>query len=466
MKRTLAKYIAILPLIPLSIAANAQSLGDRLENLLDMSLFQYSEAEISVYDLTSKQAVFKHNDKKTCRPASTEKIITAVSALWRLGTDYQTSTQLLYDGSITNGTLHGNLYIKGGFDSEFTYEDMRQLAANAAQTGIRRIEGSIIGDVSMKDSLYYGEGWSWDDARYYFQPYLSPLIFNKGCVEVTASPAQKDSLAYVSISPRSSYYTLSNSARSYCPEAGELKMERNWMYQSNEIEISGNCARTTKKTIPVFDTASFFLYAFSECLQQNGIETGVYEFGQVPGHATMIGEIKRPITAIIRQAMKKSDNLSAEAMFYNLARWKSPGHPAHAADGTKAIEECIEELGYITEYYRISDGSGLSPYNYVSADLLLGFLIHAYNHKEIFDILYEALPIAGVDGTLANRMKNTKAFRRIHAKTGTVTGISSLAGYAKASNGHLLAFVIINQSVLKSSQARSFQDKVCDELCR
>lgn len=466
MNRILVHHIAALLLITLSIAANAQSLPERLENLLNMPLLRHSEAGISVYDLTDRKVIFTHNDKKACRPASTEKVITAVSALWKLGTDYQVSTQLLYDGNITDGTLHGNLYIKGGFDSEFTYEDMQQLAANAAQAGIRRIEGSIIGDVSMKDSLYYGEGWSWDDAPYYFQPYLSPLIFNKGCVEVTVSPTQKDSLAYVSISPRSSYYTLSNNARSYCPQAGKLKIGRNWMYQSNEIEVSGNCSGTTRRTVPVFDSASFFLYAFSECLQHNGIETGVYEFGQVPEHANRIGEIKRPITAIIKQAMKKSDNLSAEALFYNLARWKSPERPAHASDGTEAIEQCIEELGYITDHYQIADGSGVSLYNYISTDLLLGFLIHAYDNKAIFDILYEALPIAGVDGTLSNRMKKTKAFRRVRAKTGTVTGISSLAGYAKASNGHLLAFVIINQNVLKGSQARAFQDKVCSELCK
>ena len=162
--------------------------------------------------------------------------------------------------------------------------------------------------------------------------------------------------------------------------------------------------------------------------------------------------------------MKKSDNLSAEALFYNLARWKSPERPAHASDGTEAIEQCIEELGYITDHYQIADGSGVSLYNYISTDLLLGFLIHAYDNKAIFDILYEALPIAGVDGTLSNRMKKTKAFRRVRAKTGTVTGISSLAGYAKASNGHLLAFVIINQNVLKYVSARKFQDEICNIL--
>ena len=83
----------------------------------------------------------------------------------------------------------------------------------------------------------------------------------------------------------------------------------------------------------------------------------------------------------------------------------------------------------------------------------------------IFQPFYESLPIAGVDGTLEHRMKKSKAYRKIHAKTGTVTGISSLAGYAKAANGHQLAFVIINQNVIKARQARIFQDKICEILC-
>ena len=114
MNRILVHHIAALLLITQSIAANAQSLPERLENLLNMPLLRHSEAGISVYDLTDRKVIFTHNDKKTCRPASTEKVITAVSALWKLGTDYQVSTQLLYDGNITDGTLHGNLYIKGG----------------------------------------------------------------------------------------------------------------------------------------------------------------------------------------------------------------------------------------------------------------------------------------------------------------------------------------------------------------
>ena len=130
-----------------------------------------------------------------------------------------------------------------------------------------------------------------------------------------------------------------------------------------------------------------------------------------------------------------------------------------AADAVDAIGAQIASMGYNPKDYSIVDGSGVSLYDYVSPELLLAFLRHAYRTTGVFDTLWEALPVAGVDGTLAHRMKNTPAYRR-------VTGVSSLAGYARAADGHLLAFVIINQNILKGARARAFQNKVCTELCR
>ena len=116
--------------------------------------------------------------------------------------------------------------------------------------------------------------------------------------------------------------------------------------------------------------------------------------------------------------------------------------------------------------YNIVDGSGVSMYNYISPDLLVAYLKYAYTHKEIFEPFYEALPIAGVDGTLRYRMRKSNVFRNVHAKTGTVKGVSSLAGYVRSAKGDLLAFAIINQNVLSGRKARLFQDKVCEILAQ
>ena len=483
MNRILVHHIAALLLITLSIAANAQSLPERLENLLNMPLLRHSEAGISVYDLTDRKVIFTHNDKKTCRPASTEKVITAVSALWKLGTDYQVSTQLLYDGNITDGTLHGNLYIKGGFDSEFTYEDMQQLAANAAQAGIRRIEGSIIGDVSMKDSLYWGSGWLWDDNPASYQPYLSPLMLCKGVVTVCAHPAERGMQALVKCRPESSYYRVQNHTRSRTPSAGRYRVTRHWMENDNEICVTGNVTRRTTNTLNLYSSQDFFMHTFVERLQQHGLRCAptswqgdtipllppsrVYAFREFvrDSLSTRVARYETSAQRVINEIMKESDNLNAEALLCRLGAQFTGEKRVSARDGLSAVRRLIEQLGFDPKNYRLADGCGLSHYDYISPELLVAFLKYAYSNTDVFQRLYKALPISGVDGTLKYRMGHgTPAFRKVHAKTGTYTGISSLAGYLQTADGHWVAFAIMNQNVLSGRQARAFQDALCTEL--
>ena len=169
----------------------------------------------------------------------------------------------------------------------------------------------------------------------------------------------------------------------------------------------------------------------------------------------------------MKRALKESDNLSAEALFRQLGR--KNGHVSHLSfeDCQRVVERFMRHsLGYDPENYRIVDGSGVSLYNYVSPRLILAYLNYAYRHPDVFRLFYDCLPVAGVDGTLRGRMRSGKAFRNVRAKTGTVTGISSLAGYLTSVNGHKVSFVIINQNVLKARQARDLQDKICELLIR
>ena len=161
--------------------------------------------------------------------------------------------------------------------------------------------------------------------------------------------------------------------------------------------------------------------------------------------------------------MKQSDNLYAEAIFYHTAL--SIARPATQKNARTAVRQLIQRLGFDPAQYNVADGSGLSLYNYLSPELLTAFLRHAWRNESIRRHLEPSLPIAGIDGTLKDRMKNTAAHRNVRAKTGTVTGISSLAGYATAANGHQLAFAIINQGIVKAKDAKAFQDAVCRLLC-
>lgn len=466
------KLFLLLGLIISSHILYAQSLAQRLDSLLNNPLLKTSEVGITVFDLTEGKSLYRYQDENLYRPASTEKVITSVTALAQLGTTYTMDTQLQYTGTIENDTLKGNLYLIGGFDPEFMEADLDSLVDAVAQSGIRYISDTLVADVSMMDSIYWGPGWSWDDVPNSFQPYLSPLMLNRGCVDVTVTPTIKDSLPQITCSPTSDYYQVSNQAISRNPMVSKLKITRNWLHGGNQIQVSGNVSRTTTETLSIYDSKAFFFHTFTSRLKERGITISATAYADcpIPNDSLTVTPLyvhRRPIGQVLKQALKESDNLCAEAMFHHLAKQYAFHNRVSFEDGTDAINDFMKKnLGFNPEHYRIADGSGVSLYNYVSPRLLLEYLKYAYYHPDIFHPFYESLPIAGIDGTLQYRMKKTPAYRKVHAKTGSVTGVSSLAGYAKAANGHQLAFVIINQNVMKLRQARAFQDRICQLLCQ
>lgn len=450
--------------------ANAQPLFQRLDALLNEDLLKTSEVGLTVFDLTTGESVYRYQDERLYRPASIEKVITSVTALAVLGADYTMDTSVRYTGRIENDTLKGSLYLVGGFDPEFMDEDLDRLVDAVQGSGIRYVTDTLAADVSMTDSVYWGPGWSWDDTPYSFQPYLSPLMLNRGCVDVSVSPAQKDSLPQVACTPVSDYYSVVNRAVSRNPQAGKLEITRNWLHHGNIITVSGNVSVPCTEKLNIYTSDKFFFHTFVRRLQERGIGASACAFADCPVETDSVSTLyalRRPLKEVLERALKKSDNLCAESMFYHVAARRAMHRRVTADDGTEAVNAFMRSaLGFNPEHYRIADGSGVSLYNYISPRLMLEYLKYAYYHREVFLPLYEALPIAGVDGTLQHRMKQPAVRGSVRAKTGSVTGVSSLAGYVKAANGHQLAFVIINQNVLKLGRARAFQDKVCAELAK
>ena len=162
--------------------------------------------------------------------------------------------------------------------------------------------------------------------------------------------------------------------------------------------------------------------------------------------------------------MKKSNNLYAEAVFYQIAH-RQGGRHAGAASARSRMDMVVKKAGGDHKALRVADGSGLSLYNYATAEIEVMMLRYAFNNNDIYPYLYESLPIAGIDGTLRKRMRNSKAKANVRAKTGTLKGVCTLAGYCTGGNGHKLCFAIFNQGIKDSSEARNFQDKVCRVLC-
>lgn len=187
--------------------------------------------------------------------------------------------------------------------------------------------------------------------------------------------------------------------------------------------------------------------------------------GALPGGAFVVCTRSHTIDQILMPMMKDSDNLYAEALFYQLGAVTGE-RPVRAAHGRAVVRQLINKVGLRGGDYKIADGSGLSLYNYVSAEMEVRLLRYAWQNTNIYTHLYPSLPIAGEDGTLRRRMRGSFTAGNVHAKTGTLMGIISLAGYCTASNGHVLCFSIINQGVMRRSEGRAFQDSVCTALCQ
>ena len=216
----------------------------------------------------------------------------------------------------------------------------------------------------------------------------------------------------------------------------------------------------------LYDRKDAFVEQFTAELKRGGITVSTQNAAANQPRATrrLVGTRSHSVGQVLVDMMKESDNLYAESLFYQLATLTN-NKTATAKLAASQVRQTIQRAGLQPGDYRIADGSGLSLYNYVSAELEVAFLRYAWQHEAMFIPLYDALPIAGVDGTLKNRMQKGRAIDNVHAKTGSVSGISSLAGYCTSAEGHQLAFCIINQGVKQMSDGRGLQDQLCEIMC-
>ena len=380
-------------LLPDSVAIDSllpwdQAIVAKLDRCVQAPLLETTQAAIMVWDLDADSAIYCFNHRQLMRPASTEKLLTAITAIDRLGGSHQFKTELAYTGSIDNHTLNGDLHCIGGMDPRFNGDDLNAFVESVRRMGIDTIRGGLVADRSFKESATLGEGWCWDDDN----PVLSPLLINR-----------EDNLL---------------------ERFEALLLKAKITIIPTTTTKPGRRAPVPKKICTRFHT----------------------------------------VDQILMKMMKDSDNLYAESMFYQIAA-ADGNRPATAKNAATIIKRLITKLGLDASQYYIADGSGLSLYNYVSAELETMFLRHAYRNENIYIHLYPSLPIAGVDGTLKNRLKNTFTQGNVRAKTGTLSRVITLAGYCKAANGHTLCFTILNQGIRKASMARQFQDRVCQILC-
>lgn len=473
MKKYLLSLVLSLLFIPVTVWGQntaAKGLSSRLDTLIKYQLPVGSNVGISIYDLTDGKSLYTYQADKLSRPASTMKLLTTITALSHPDADDPFKTEVWYQGVIEQDTLKGDLYVVGGYDPEFDDEALDSLVNAVSRFPFSVISGHVYGDVSMKDSIYWGSGWAWDDTPASYQPYLSPLMLNKGLVTVMASPGERGHLASLDCVPASSYYTVTNETKSRTPAAGRFGVSRDWLQNGNNIVVKGNVEGKRTGMVNIYSSQDFFMHTFLERLQAKGIQCPVnYAFNELQKDSlsVQIALFETAIQDVINQIMKESDNLNAEALLCRLGAQATGKKHISDEDGLSVIRKQIKALGEDPDYYKLADGCGLSNYNYISPNLLIAFLKFAYSRTDVFQKLYKALPIGGVDGTLKYRMKRgTPSYKNVHAKTGSFTAINCLAGYLRTTNGHEIAFAIMNQNVLSGAKARAFQDAVCDEVIR
>lgn len=449
-----------------------ERLRNDIDSILSDSIFVHTRTSMKVVSLRTGEVVYERDSKILTRPASNLKLLTTAAALHELGHDFRFRTLIFVDSLQADGIVHGNLYIKGFGDPELRTADLDSVALRVKAMGILQISGDIIGDNTYFDDQIWGNGWMWDDEPDPDEMFISALSVNKNCVTIFAAPtAMPGNSVLVACEPPTPYVSIQNTARTVRDSVVvPLKISRLFKERLNTITIRGEIRQgenIQQHRLSVWQPELYAAQLLKETLQRNGIVVfGQPGIGLTPATAQQLCERDWPLDSVVVAMNKISDNLSAENILKTLGAQKR-GLPGTARNGISVVNGFLSTLGIDTTTHYIADGSGVSHYNLLTVDELVTLLVVVAKKPDIFPVLYASLPIAGVDGTLQNRMIGTAATGNLHGKTGTLSGVSSMSGYVTTQDGEMLAFGMLMQNfVLPTRLFQLDQDKIGAVLAR
>lgn len=431
-----------------------------------------STAAIAVYVKSMRygDSLYARNINHPLTPASTLKVLTAEAGLIYLGPEYHFTTQVLTDAkSIKNGVLQGNLYVVLSGDPSLTYNDIVDMMLSLKSHQISSISGNVYIDSTAYDQSFYGPGWEWKDKNYCYAAPISAGIVNHNCLPVKITPSAAGRMAQIETSPKFFYPQIKNTVvtKSGRTRACSLHLSSSL---NNGLEIDG-CMPTGRYawglSYVVTDVPEYNRALIKSVLRQLGV--GVYgsvTFGTARENLSLIGShASKPLKDLINEMLKKSDNIIAGALFKKIGQLYSH-RPGSWENGSIAVSQILsKKAGMNLAGLRILDGSGLSPSNLTTPAQMMQVLDFAFHNEATSFEFISALPIAGVDGTLKHRMANIA--RKVRAKTGTISGVTTLAGYAIANDKEPLAFVImINGSKGMGWKYKELEDKIATALTR
>ena len=479
--------LACLCCAPLSLMAQPASTNVSLADVQSRLTAQVNEPRfdaamwgVKVVSLDSKKTLFEHNAAKLFSPASNCKLYTMALALDQLGGDYRIKTSLYAKSKPDkNGVLRGDLIVYGRGDPTINarlnggdiFRALQPLVTALTNAGVRRITGDLVGDESFIVGPPYGSGWAWDDMNYYYGAELSALTINDNTLRVTARPGGKiGDACFLSVTPGTSFVVLNNRTRTIAA-GGKRDISFYRPIEQNVIYVTGTMPlgeTNYSDEVTVHDPARLFVTWFKEALLRNGVKVG----GGVRAEnwldrqvrpmnlakLTELGAVESlPMREINREVQKPSQNLYTDLMLAHVGSLAASR--SKESNSTNAIETVIgmtssEDLGVIElEKFlkkigvkrgdvKFEEGSGLSRNNLVTPNATVTLLEYMSHHAEAESYL-NALPIAGVDGSLRNRMKKTRAEGNVHAKTGTLRWANALSGYVTTTAGERLAFCLM-----------------------
>ncbi|WP_119343790.1 D-alanyl-D-alanine carboxypeptidase/D-alanyl-D-alanine endopeptidase [Facilibium subflavum] len=425
---------------------------------------------IAVQRVNSKEMLYQYAQNRFFIPASNNKIFTAIAALATLPANFQFQTRVFYQKSkFNNGTLKGNLYIDFSGDPSLTGSSLYNLIAQIKQNGIKKIDGDIIAVANKFTGSYIPEGWSHEDTKYCYAAPASTMNMNKNCtvIKLINTSGNKTKVEEVA---NTSDITFKNSAtiepyniRKNCPFT--LNMD-----DDNVTHLSGCLPRKAEfyMSLAIANPALKTLDTIKDFVKEIGlVYTGDIIIGNLPKQKLdQLAEIRSaPLSDLLTHMLLKSDNLYAESFA------RTVGYVMYGAGSTTMATKAIENI--LTKTYHadtkalvMKDGSGLSILDRVTPLFMVNLLSNVYN-SNIGKRLYSYLPTSGVDGTLAYRMGGHLQ-GKVHAKTGTLDGVSTLSGYLLSQKNHLLSFSIMLNDLHENqrNKARIFQDKVVDVFYR
>jgi D-alanyl-D-alanine carboxypeptidase/D-alanyl-D-alanine-endopeptidase (penicillin-binding protein 4) len=466
---------------------------------------------IKIVALDSGKTLFEHNAGKYFNPASNAKLYTAALALARLGADYRIRTSLYSTvRPDATGMLKGDVIVYGRGDPMLTaslnggdyFKSLEPLAQQLASAGVRRIEGDLVGDESYFATPPIGAGWEWDDLQEYYGAEVSALTLNDNALDLFAKPAERAGQpCRLTTGPATAYVTLINRTQT-APKGTEARITVYRPVGDNIVYVSGRLPLDHKGyrgSVSVHNPAALFATLFKESLARRGIlvtgrtRTIDWKYREVtPINLAKLVELgyveSPPLKDIVRETLKPSQNLYAQLLLLQVGAnagrdaptpgradtatgdASAPSAASQAASderpeqtteqkGVEALNAFLTEAGVKKGDVLLEEGSGLSRKDVITPNAtvaLLGFM----NRHAAAEDYRNALPIAGVDGTLQNRMKGTLAAGNARAKTGTLRYVYTLSGYVTTAAGERVAFSILLNNYYNTDRSTPARDDI------